>query len=279
MSFWKRFLKHKMAVIGGCFVLLFLILAIFPAQIAPYDPYQINPRLRGAGPSLKHPFGCDQIGRDILSRIIYGARVDLKVGFLATALALLFGASMGIVAGYYGSILDTVIMRFVDTLMAFPIILLTMLIVSLFGSSINYLIVGMAIPLSSRFARVIRSDTLSIRNEDYISAASAIGCGDIRILIRHVLINAFPPIIVLVTFNVAQAMLLEVSLGFLGLGVQPPHPSWGRILGSGRDYLRAYPHISIFPGIAISLTVFGLNFIGEGLRDALDPRLKTGLNK
>lgn len=275
MSVWRRFVRHKLALIGAVILFFIAFVAIFQSQLAPYDPFEINPAFIGEGPSWAHPFGRDQIGRDLLSRVIYGTRVDLKVGFMATAISLVFGSLLGTIAGYYGRIPDMLIMRFVDTLMAFPMLMLTMLIVATFGSHINYLLFAIGLPLSARYARVIRSEVLSIRENDYVTAARSIGASNSRIIFKYVLINAFPPIIVLATFNVAEAILLEASLGFLGLGVQPPEPSWGSILGVGRAYLRTYPHIAIFPGIAISLCIFGLNFVGEGLRDALDPWLKT----
>ncbi len=275
MSVWRRFVRHKLALVGAVILLLIVIVAVFQSQLAPYDPYEVNPAFIGEGPSWAHPFGRDQIGRDLLSRVIYGTRVDLKVGFLATGISLILGSLLGTIGGYYGRVPDMLIMRFIDTLMAFPMLLLTMLIVATFGSNINYLLIAIGLPLSARYARVIRSEVLSIREKDYVTAARALGARNSGIIFKYVLINAFPPIIVLATFNVAEAILLEASLGFLGLGIQPPEPSWGSILGAGRAYLRSYPHIATFPGIAISLCIFGLNFVGEGLRDALDPWLKT----
>lgn len=275
MSVWRRFIRHKLALIGAFIVLGIFAVAIFQSQLAPHDPYEVNPAYIGEGPSWSHPFGRDQIGRDLMSRVIYGTRVDLKVGFLATGISLVFGTLLGTIGGYYGRIPDMIIMRFIDTLMAFPMLLLTMLIVATLGSNINYLLIAIGLPLSARYARVIRSEVLSIRQKDYVTAARALGATDTGIIFKYVLINAFPPIIVLATFNVAEAILLEASLGFLGLGIQPPEPSWGNILGAGRAYLRTYPHIATFPGIAICLCILGLNFVGEGLRDALDPWLKT----
>ncbi len=275
MSVWRRFIRHKLALIGAFIVFGIFAVAIFQSQLAPHDPYEVNPAYIGEGPSWSHPFGRDQIGRDLMSRVIYGTRVDLKVGFLATGISLVFGTLLGTIGGYYGRIPDMIIMRFIDTLMAFPMLLLTMLIVATLGSNINYLLIAIGLPLSARYARVIRSEVLSIRQKDYVTAARALGATDAGIIFKYVLINAFPPIIVLATFNVAEAILLEASLGFLGLGIQPPEPSWGNILGAGRAYLRTYPHIATFPGIAICLCILGLNFVGEGLRDALDPWLKT----
>jgi len=275
VSVWRRFIRHKLALIGAFIVFGIFAVAIFQSQLAPHDPYEVNPAYIGEGPSWSHPFGRDQIGRDLMSRVIYGTRVDLKVGFLATGISLVFGTLLGTIGGYYGRIPDMIIMRFIDTLMAFPMLLLTMLIVATLGSNINYLLIAIGLPLSARYARVIRSEVLSIRQKDYVTAARALGATDAGIIFKYVLINAFPPIIVLATFNVAEAILLEASLGFLGLGIQPPEPSWGNILGAGRAYLRTYPHIATFPGIAICLCILGLNFVGEGLRDALDPWLKT----
>ena len=275
MSIWRRFIRHKLALAGALILLIIVLVAIFQSQLAPHDPFEINPAFIGEGPSWSHPFGRDQIGRDLLSRVIYGTRVALKVGFVATFISLVFGSFLGLIGGYYGGVPDMIIMRFVDTLMAFPMLLLTMLIVASFGSDINYLLIAIGLPLSARYARVVRSEVLSIREKDYVTAARALGASNTGIMFKYVLINAFPPIIVLATFNVAEAILLEASLGFLGLGIQPPEPSWGSILGVGRAYLQSYPHIATFPGIAISMCIFGLNFVGEGLRDALDPWLKT----
>jgi len=270
----KRFIKHKLALVGAVVLLGFLTTAIFQAQIAPYNPLGFDPALQGQGPSWKHPFGLDQIGRDVLSRVIYGTRVDLKVGFLATGIALVIGTVLGLLGGYYGGRIDIVIMRFIDSLMAIPMLLFTMLVVATIGSNINYLLIAIGVPLSALFARATRAEVLTIKTNTYILSAVAIGCRDKRILIHYVLRNAFPPIIVLATFTVAQAILLEASLGFLGLGVQPPEPSWGSILGEGRAYMLSYPHIAAFGGLVISLCVFALNFVGDGLRDALDPHLR-----
>lgn len=270
---WKRFRRHKLAIFGGAVVFSIVAIAIFQDHIAPYDPLEMEPSLRGEGPSWSHPLGRDELGRDLLSRIIFGTRVALKVGFAAAGISLLIGTILGAVSGYFGGLADTCIMRIVDTLMAFPILLLIMAIVAVIGPNLMNVMVGIGLVAWSKYARVVRAEVLSLRERDFIVSAKVIGASELRIIFRHIVPNVMASIIVLGTLNVAEAILLESSLSFIGLGIQPPDASWGTILSKGRAYILSYPHIATFPGIAITITVLGLNFFGDGLRDALDPKL------
>lgn len=271
---WKRLRKNRLAVMGLAILALIILLAIFADYIAPY-PYELQDYSASfQGPSAQHWFGTDNYGRDILSRIIYGARVSLKIGFISLLGGALVGCLMGAVAGYFGGVLDTVIMRFTDILMAIPRIVLAISIASALGPGLTNAMIAVAISSIPNFARVVRASTLTIKDQEYIEAAQCIGAKNFRIIMRHVFPNVLAPIIVQATLGVGTAIILAASLSFLGLGVQPPTPEWGSMLSAARTYMRDYPYMVIFPGLAIMVTVLALNLFGDGLRDALDPKLK-----
>jgi ABC-type dipeptide/oligopeptide/nickel transport system permease subunit len=269
---WHRFRRYKPSLVGLVFLVILALLSIFPGIFAPYQPNFATPELLGAPPSWSHPLGYDEIGRDELSRIIYGTRVALVVALLATAIAVGIGVIVGAAAGYFGGWIDSVLSRIVDTIMAFPTLALLIALVAVVGPSLKTTIVVIGTTVWAAYARVARGDVLSLRERDFIVAARAVGANDTRIIIRHIVPNIAGPIIVLSTLAVGGIIILEAALSFLGLGVQPPTADWGSMLASARAYVQIYPHIAIAPGIMISLTVLAFNLIGDGLRDALDPR-------
>ncbi len=269
---WRRFKRYKPALVGLVFLGFLAVIAIVPGVFAPYSPTRANPEFLGQGPSSAHWLGYDEIGRDELSRIIYGARIALLVAILATAIAVTIGVAVGSVAGYFGGWIDSVLSRLVDTIMAFPTLALLIALVAVVGPSLRTTILVIGATVWAAYARVARADVLSVRERDFILAARAAGATDRRIIVRHVVPNVLGPIIVLSTLAVGSIIILEAALSFLGLGVQPPTADWGTMLASGRAYVQVYPHIVIAPGIMISLTVLAFNLIGDGLRDALDPR-------
>ncbi|HVX30038.1 MAG TPA: ABC transporter permease [Nitrolancea sp.] len=269
---WTRFKRYKPALVGLVFLGILAVLSIIPGPFAPYDPTFAQPDLLGAPPSWSHPLGFDEIGRDVLSRIVYGTRIALIVALLATAMAVTIGVLVGAAAGYFGGWVDSVLSRLVDTIMAFPTIALLIALVAVVGPSLKTTIVVIGATVWASYARVARADVLSLRERDYIVAARAVGANHLRIIVRHIVPNIAGPIIVLSTLAVGSIIILEAALSFLGLGVQPPTPDWGTMLASSRAYIQTYPHIAIAPGVMISLTVLAFNLIGDGLRDALDPR-------
>ena len=279
-KFWekdwiKRLLKNKAAVVGLIIVLLLLFTAIFAPVLAPYDPIKdgsLQNRLKA--PSSEHLLGTDKLGRDILSRIIFGARISVEIGVISVGLALIVGTLMGLTAGYYGGFLDSLLMRIVDIILAFPSILLAIAITSVLGSSLNNAMIAVGIVMVPSFARVVRSTVLSLKEMEFVEAARAVGANDFTILFRHILPNSMAPIIVQGTMNIGTAILDAAGLSFLGLGAQPPTPEWGAMLVDARELLIKAPWVAFFPGLAIMLTVLGFNLLGDGLRDALDPRLK-----
>ena len=271
---WRRLLRNRPSLVGLAIVAAMIILALAPELIAPYSPYVIDSVQRGSAPSQAHPFGMDQVGRDVLSRVIYGARVAMLVGLSATSLSLVVGVFVGATAGYFGGGIDAVLMRLVDALQAFPILILLIAIAAALGPSLAHVIVILGLTTWAQYARVVRGDVLSLRQREFILAARTVGVPNRRIIVRHILPNALGPIIVLASLSVAGVILLESALSFLGLGTQPPTPSWGSMLADGRTYILTYPHIALFPGLAITLTVLAFNLLGDGLRDALDPRTR-----
>ncbi len=271
---WRRFARYRPALFGLGFILLLVICAVFAAWIAPYDPDAVNTKLRGAPPSAEHWLGNDDIGRDILSRIIYGTRIALIVGIGATSIAVTIGVFVGATAGYFGGKVDFLLSRLIDTLMAFPLLALLLTLSTVFGPSLRNVVIVIGCTVWASYARVVRAEVLSLRERDYILAARAIGTPDRQIIARHLIPNALGPVIILASLAVGGIIILESALSFLGLGVQRPTASWGTMLSDGRDYLRNYPHIAVAPGIAIALTVLAFNLVGDGLRDALDPRQK-----
>ncbi len=272
---WRSFKKSKVAVVGAGIVLFFIIVALIGPWIAPQG---INEQLlanRLQKPSGAHWLGTDDFGRDILSRIIHGARISLWVGFFSVIGSVIVGSILGIVAGYYGKWVDTIISRFFDIMLAFPSILLAIAVVSVLGPSLQNALIAIAIINVPNFGRLIRSKVLSIKEEEYITSAKAIGMQDIRILFSHILPNSMAPVIVQGTLAIATAIIEAAALGFLGLGAQAPTPEWGKMLADARVNFINAPWTMIFPGVAIMLTVLGFNLMGDGMRDALDPRMKN----
>jgi peptide/nickel transport system permease protein len=272
---WYRFSRNKLAVAGLIIIIFFIFVAIFADYLMPYDPYKIDIRNRLKGPSKEHWLGTDDLGRDVLSRLILGTRVSLKVGLIVVGISATIGTVIGLISGYAGGWVDNLIMRIVDILLAFPGILLALAIVAILGPGIDHVIFALSFTGWVGYARVVRGEVLTIKEEEYILAAKSSGIKNMIILFKYILPNALSPIIVLATFGIAGAIIAESSLSFLGLGVKPPEPSWGSILNVGRRYIMVSPHLSIFPGIFIMIVVLALNFIGDGLRDALDPRLRN----
>jgi peptide/nickel transport system permease protein len=272
---WKSFIKNKIALVGFCIVLFFVILAIAAPVIAPQGINEQDLSKRLQAPSSDHWLGTDDFGRDILSRIIHGARISLWVGFFAVIGSAVVGSLLGIVAGYYGRWVDTIISRIFDIMLAFPSILLAIAVVAALGPSLRNALIAIAIINIPNFGRLIRSRVLSVKQEEYVMAAKAIGMKDSRILFSHVLPNSMAPIIVQGTLAIATAIIEAAALGFLGLGAQAPTPEWGKMLADARMFMLQAPWTMIFPGLAIMLTVLGFNLMGDGLRDALDPKMKN----
>ncbi|MEW6162200.1 MAG: oligopeptide ABC transporter permease [Nitrospirota bacterium] len=269
----KRFSKNRLSVIGAVTVLLLLIISILAPFIAPYDPTATDVRHTLSPPSKKHPLGTDELGRDLLSRIIWGSRVSLKVGFVAVGIAIMTGVIIGSISGFYGGVIDAVLMRFVDIMLAFPTFFLILAVISILEQNIFTIMVVIGLTNWMDVARLVRAEFLSLKEKDFVSAARAVGVSDVRLIFRHILPNALSPVFVAATFGVAGAILIESGLSFLGLGVQPPEPSWGNILTTGKDNIEVAWWLSLYPGLAILVTVLSYNLVGEGLRDALDPRL------
>lgn len=273
---WRRFIRFKPAVAGLVMIGFIALLAILSPVFAPYDPYAIETSTRGAPPSLAHPFGIDEVGRDMLSRVIYGSRVAMLVGLSATGISLVIGAVVGAMAGYFGGFVDALLSRVVDALTAFPLLVLLIAMAAAVGPSLRNVVLIIGVTVWGQYARVVRAEVLSLREREFVTAARTVGASDARIILRHIMPNVLGPLIVLASLSVAGIILLESSLSFLGLGTQPPTPSWGSMLSAGRTYILTYPHIALFPGLAIVVTVLGFNLLGDGLRDALDPRGSRG---
>lgn len=275
---WKmivlRFKKNRRAMAGLWMVLVFLIVAIFAPWIAPHDPYAQNMQVMLQSPSLDHLFGTDEFGRDIFSRIIYGAQISLMIGIVGVLISIVFGVALGTVSGYFGGIVDSVVMRVMDIFMAFPSFLLALAIVSVLGPGMVNVMIAIGIFSVPTFARLSRSAVISAKNKEYIEAARAMGGTHLFIIWKHILPNSIAPIIVLSTMRIATAILTAAGLSFLGMGAQPPTPEWGAMLSTGREYLRTAPHVSTIPGLAIMFMVLAFNMLGDGLRDALDPKMK-----
>ncbi|MFC3885347.1 nickel transporter permease [Bacillus songklensis] len=272
---WRGFRKNKLALVGAFIALFFILLAVFAPVIAPQGINEQDLSRRLQPPSSEHWFGTDDFGRDILSRVIYGARISLWVGFFSVLGSVVVGTFLGIVAGYYGKWVDAIISRIFDIMLAFPSILLAIGVVAVLGPSLQNALIAIAIINIPNFGRLIRSKVLSVKQEEYIMAAKAIGMSDARILFSHILPNSMTPIIVQGTLAIAAAIIEAAALGFLGLGAQPPNPEWGKMLADSKQFLVQAPWTMIFPGLAIMLVVLGFNLMGDGLRDALDPRMKN----
>ncbi len=269
----KRFSRNRLAVIGSIAVFSLLVIALFAPLIAPYDPTTIDVHNVLSPPSRAHPLGTDELGRDVLSRIIWGSRVSLRVGFVAVGIAIMIGTVIGATAGFYGGRVDAVLMRFVDIMLAFPTFFLILAVIAIVEPSIFTIMVVIGLTSWMDVARLVRAEFLTLKERDFVAAARALGVSDIRLIFRHILPNALSPVFVAATFGIAGAILVESSLSFLGLGVQPPTPSWGNILTAGKDNIEVAWWLSLYPGLAILITVLSYNLVGEGLRDALDPRL------
>ena len=273
MRFFKRLLRSRVGLSGLFITGLVVIAAILAPVIAPYDPIEQDFTLSLQPPSRQHPMGMDEFGRDIFSRVIFGARISLSVGAIAVAIGFFIGVPIGLFSGFYGGWLDAVVQRVVDALMALPGILLAIFVVSILGIGLQNAMIAVGISSIPIFARLMRSSVMAIKEETYLEAARAIGAGQVRILWKHILPNAFSPVLVQVSYQFASSILWAAGLSFLGLGAQPPLPEWGAMLASGRTYILSAPHVITFPGLAIMLAVLGLNLLGEGLRDVLDPRI------
>jgi peptide/nickel transport system permease protein len=271
---WRRLRRHRLAMLGLAIIAGIVLLAVFAPVVSPADPLAIDYAHAAVPPGVAgHPLGTDAVGRDILARLIFGTRISLQVGFIAVGIAATIGTTVGLVAGYRGGVIDNVLMRTVDVFIAFPVIVLAIAIIAVLGPNLVNVIIALGLVAWTTYARVVRGQVLVLREQDFVQAARAMGTSDGRIIVRHILPNTLAPIIVLATVGIAAAIIAEAALSFLGLGVQPPTPSWGTMLNEGRGFLRTAPHISTFPGLAIMVTVLGFNFLGDGLRDALDPRL------
>ena len=274
LDIWRRLRKNPLAMFGLFIVVLLIFFAITADVIAPYKYYEQNLMNSFQSPSKEHLFGTDEFGRDILSRIIHGSRISLQVGLIAVGISVIFGGFFGAVAGYYGGRIDNLIMRGMDILLSIPSILLAIAIAASLGPGLYNMMVAVGISTTPQYARIIRGSVLSLRGQEFVEAAKAVGSSDTRIIMKHILPNCLAPIIVQSTLGVASAILTAAGLSFIGLGIQPPTPEWGAMLSGGREYIRDYAYMTIFPGLAIMITILALNFLGDGLRDVLDPKLK-----
>ena len=272
----RRLVQNRAAMIGGITILLLIILAVFAPWIAPYSYSYQNLDIGASPPSAEHLLGTDVLGRDLLSRLLYGARISLLVGFVATGVALVIGVSWGIIAGYFGGRVDSIMMRIVDVLYGLPFIIFIILLMVIFGRNLILLFLAIGAVEWLTMARIVRSQVLNLSKQEFILSAEAMGVSKLSIIFRHLIPNAMGPVIVYATLTVPQIMLLESFLSFLGLGVQPPLSSWGLLIRDGAVSMEEYWWLLIFPSLAFSLTLFSLNFIGDGLRDAIDPRTADG---
>ena len=272
VQFWRLFARNKLAVFGAIIILFLFVSAALASAISPYDPVKSNLRERLTGPSASHLFGTDDLGRDIFSRIIHGSRISLQVGLVSVSIATAVGMLLGVLSGYFGGWIDTLAMRLMDVMFAFPDVLLAIAIMAVLGPSTTNVMIAVGIVYIPIFARITRGSVLTVRNRDFVDAARCVGLPSSRIIFRHILPNALDAVIVQISLATAFAILAEAALSFLGLGTQPPAPSWGSMLSFGRQYMLEAPWWTVFPGLAIFLTVLALHLIGDGLRDALDPR-------
>jgi peptide/nickel transport system permease protein len=277
-GFWsdalRRIGRSRAAIAGGVIVTLFVALAVLAPVLAPYEPLRGQLAERLLEPDRRHWFGTDELGRDVLSRVLYGARISLEIQIAAVGLALVVGTALGVIAGYVGRWPDLLIMRVVDVMMAFPGIFLALAIIAALGTGLGNVIIASAIFLVPQFARVVRGSVLTLKEKEFVEAARALGEGDVTIILRYLLPNSLAPIIVQTSLRMATVLLTASGLSFLGLGVQPPSPEWGAMLSNARAYMITAPHVATVPGLAIMLVVLGFNLLGDGLRDALDPRLR-----
>lgn len=272
--FTRVFLGRKVVLFGLVVIFMLILVAIFAEFVAPYDPYKIELSIQLLQPSREHLLGTDALGRDTLSRIIYGTRTSLMVGIISVGIAASIGITLGLIAGYFGGIAYTVIMRLVDAMISFPMILLALIIAALLGGGLKNVMIALGIGLIPGYCRVTCGQVLSIKENDYVTAGRAIGASSHRIMLFHVLPNCFPPLIVMMTMMLGMAILSEAGLSFLGIGMEPPGAAWGSMISDAYRYLRTNPVLSFAPGVAIMLVVFAFNMVGDGLRDAIDPRLR-----
>ena len=275
--FWRVFIGRRVVILGAAIILLLLFVALTANFISPYDPYQQNLRNALQQPSAAHLLGTDALGRDTLSRVIYGSRTSLAVGLIATAIGGLIGMTLGLLAGYFGGLVNTLIMRLVDALMAIPMLMLALAIGAALGGGLTNVIISLGIAIIPTYARLMCGQVLAVREEDYVKAGEVIGGSDLRIMVMHVLPNSLSPLIVLATLNLGAAILAEAGLSFLGLGIDPPGAAWGAMVSDGYRYLPTNPVLSFAPGFCVMLVVLAFNLVGDGLRDALDPRLRGTL--
>ena len=283
METWRRLKKDKLAIVGMCFIILLLVIAVSTIVIDLVTNYEFynqpvikqNLRMRFQKPSKDHIFGLDEFGRDIFLRMLWAVRYSLFMGTFAIAIATAVGGTLGALAGYYGKLTDNVIMRFMDMLLAIPSMLLATAIVAALGTSLTNVLIAISISYIPTFARTVRASVLTVKDQEYVEAARALGASDFRIIFRYIIPNSLAPLIVQATLGVAGAILSVAGLSFLGLGIQPPTPEWGSMLSNARSYIREGWHLTVIPGLGIMLTILSLNLMGDGLRDALDPRLKN----
>lgn len=273
-EFARRLFRNRAAVLGLVIILVFVLCALFPEWIAPYGYDEQDLSRQFISPGAEHWFGTDDYGRDIFSRVVYGSRISLSIGLVSISFSCVLGVLIGCLAGYYGSTLDNTLMRIMDIMLAMPSILLAIAIVATLGAGLRNLVIAIGISTIPQYARIVRASVLSIKDQEFVEAARCIGASDWRILTRHILPNCLAPIIVQATMNIAIAILSAASLSFIGLGIAPPTPEWGAMLSAGRAYLRKQWFLVTFPGLAIMMSVFAFNLFGDGLRDALDPKLR-----
>jgi peptide/nickel transport system permease protein len=266
--------RHKLLIVVSTFILCLIFTAIFASFITPHDPIEQNLKYRLLPPSLDHPFGTDQFGRDMVSRLIFGIQTSLTTGMVAALLSMIIGVCIGLMAGYFGGIIDGCIMRFTDIVLSFPSIVLTLVIAGSLGPSLINIVLAIVAVGWTQYTRVVRGLVLTLKEMDFIEAVRAMGANDFRIIFRHILPNCTGPIIVIMTLSIGNMILSIAGLSFLGLGVQPPTPEWGRMLKQGVEFMGTAPHLTIFPGLALMLTVLAFNILGDGLRDMLDPRMR-----
>jgi peptide/nickel transport system permease protein len=275
--FLKVFLGRKVVIFGAVIILILIVAAVVAPLIAPYDPYQQNLREALQHPSFRHLLGTDPLGRDVLSRIIYGTRISLAVGIISVGVGALTGMMLGLLAGYFGGLINTLIMRFIDAMMAIPPIMLALAIAVALGGGITNVMISLGISLIPIQARLMRGQVLTVKQSDYVTAGEVIGCSDLRVMMVHIFPNCLPPLIVLITLNLGTAILSEAALSFLGVGIRPPGAAWGAMVNDGYRYLLTNPLLSFAPGLCVLLVVLAFNMVGDGLRDALDPRLRGTL--
>ncbi|MCL0056553.1 ABC transporter permease [Dehalococcoidia bacterium] len=266
---FRRLKKHRLAMIGAAIILALVLIAVLAPFIAPHDPVEQNLGNRLLSPSIEHPLGTDNLGRCILSRLIHGTSVSLQIGVMVVGIAAFVGVTLGLIAGYRGGLTDELIMRIVDILLAFPGIILALAIAGILGPSLYNVMLALAVIGWTSYARVVRGSVLSVKEKEFVEAAQALGAGEARIMFRHILPNVMAPVIVMATLGMAHVILAAAALSFLGLGAQPPTPEWGSMLNDGRAFMRTAPHLTIFPGLAIMVTVLAFNFLGDALRDIL----------